>query len=208
MTEKRPTLQAVVAYADQLRDRADRILDPGKPGYDCYAKPYYPTTAAARKVYHDHLAQITRRDYDMLGADPDYEIDADSQKHEAAELAMATLAARAAMRERERTQDDQTANHSLKRLTRQRQRHKRDLEAQRLELTPGQRLDRALAGFATIAAPGAAQIGGDTPAGDPRSMPAHHGDPGGEAAYLARKAIQQIEELLDQARARDLNRAA
>jgi hypothetical protein len=199
VSKERATLKAVIAYSEQLSMRAHRQM-----AGDPYAKPYYPTTAAARKVYHDHLAGIRRGDTDDTEAD----LEETEQEHLAAERALATLRMRVVLRERESDGEIKEADRALKRLQKNKRRAELDRDAQRAGMSVGQRIDRALNALACVAAPGAAQIGSSTGAGDPRVMPSDHGDPAGEAAYVARQAMRKVEELLDRARARDVGKAA
>jgi hypothetical protein len=201
-TTDRPTIKAVIAYADRLRARAENVMNPDSRAYDPYARPYYPTTYAARKVYHDALAAIQREDAALLAAEPDTLIDADDQRHRAAERALATMATRARRRELEHADEELTAQRALDRHKRRQRQSAHDRDAVREGWTLGQRLDHALAQFSVIAAPGAAPVGKQVGKGDPGGV-SNHGDPSGEAAYVARKLIRQVEELLDKARLRD-----
>jgi hypothetical protein len=46
----RITVASVIAYADQIRRRAEAMWNPDSPTYDPNAKPPYPTTAAVRQL--------------------------------------------------------------------------------------------------------------------------------------------------------------
>ena len=173
-TAEQPTIKAVLAYAQTLRQRGEsqRARDP-------WAKPYEPSEATARKL---------------------------CTQHGPAE-ALQILAGRAASAEREYREEAEIARFSLERHKRRVQKTDRDREQQRQELTVGQRLDKALAAFSVIPAVGAAQIGWSTKGSEKPGL-TKHGDPSGEAHYIARKAVREVEQLLDRHQRRDLDRAA
>jgi hypothetical protein len=88
--QERSTIRDVIAYAARLREQAaTKSVNP-------YARPYYPSTTTACRLYQDRLAEIRSRDADQGIHDPDAEQDA-AQRSEAAQRALQTLAARAAL---------------------------------------------------------------------------------------------------------------
>lgn len=201
------TLRAVLDYQKKLELRAELQI-----ARNPYAKPYSPKEEAAKRLFYGHLATIKRRDTEAIMAaqvagEPVPIIDDLAQRGEAAALAVQTLAGRARVREREQQQEDQRSVRSLERLQRDRARAERDRQQQRNGLTVGQRLDRALAAFSVIPGASAAPIGWSTKGSD-RPELAKHGDPSGEAHYVAIKAVREIEDLLDRHRLRDVSKAA
>jgi hypothetical protein len=173
-TQQQPTIKAVLAYAQTLRQRAEtqKVRDP-------WAKPYEPSEAVARKLCVQH----------------------------GPEDALQLLAGRAAAAEREYRQEAEIAKFSLERHKRRTQKADRDREKERLSLTAGQRIDRALAAFSVIPAASAAHIGWSTKTSDKPSLK-NHGDPSSEAKYVALKAAREVENLLDRHQRRDLDKAA
>lgn len=192
------TYKAVAAYVAQLAVRGElaRARDP-------YATPYEPTDAAAKRVYHFHLADIRGRD----DANPDFEPDETTQVAEACQLTIQTLAGRVREKERDHQEDELASKRALERHQRRQRQSERDRTARRLALSPGQRLDRALGAFSTVSAVGASQVGWSTPSSE-RGPVVNHGDPAGEAKHIAIKAIQEIEALLDRHQLRDVHKAA
>lgn len=188
------TINAVLDYAHKLGLRAELQV-----ARNVWAKPYHPTQEAAKRLFYTRLAEIRRRD----GTDDTDE----QQRDEAARAAVETLAARARDAEREQQEADQVSERSLLRLQKRHREAQRDREQQRNNMTVGQRLDAALAAFSVIPATGAAQVGWSTPGSDRPGL-AKHGDPSGEAHYLAIKAVREIEDLLDRHRLRDVSKAA
>lgn len=201
------TLKAVLAYQQTLQLRA-AIAKARNP----WADPYVPTEEAAKRLFYLRLTEVRRRDelatQEAEQAEtPVPEFTDEQQRDQAAHLAVETLASRAREVEREQQEADRVANRSLERLQRRRREAERDRQQKRNELTVGQRLDRALAAFSVVPATGAAQIGWSTPGSDRPGL-AKHGDPCREAHYVARKAIREIEELLDRHCLRDVSKAA
>lgn len=173
-TQEQPTIKAVLAYAQTLRQRGET-----QKLRDSWAKPYQPSEATARKL---------------------------CSQHGAAE-ALQVLATRAALADREYREEAEVAKFSLERHKRRAQKTDREREQQRQGLTPGQRVDKALAAFSVVPAVGAAQIGWSTKGSDKPGL-TKHGDPAGEARYIAFKAAREIESLLDRHQRRDLDKAA
>lgn len=188
------TINAVVEEANRIRTAAgNQMLS------DPYAKPYYPTTAAARR-----LAQMKAREQVLrlpVGCgDPAL----DDARAEGYRLAIVELQFRAQQAEREYRQDcrestDRRNNHRgfLKRTARER-------DDARHDKTFGQRLDAALANLLVVASASAAQAldavhvsGGGAP-GDPMFP----GDPSSKARAIARDAVRQVERELESARRR------
>lgn len=203
--EGETTLNAVLAYARQLAQNADRAM-----AADPYAKPYRPSEAAAKRCYYLHLAEVKRRDLDhMDGLSPEI-VEIVEQAHiaEAATAALQTLAGRARKQEREKAEDDETSKRSLARLQRRRREAERDREQSRQGLSIGQRLDRALARFSVVPSVSAVEVGWSTPSSESSGLPAYHGDSAGEAKHIALRAVREIEGLLDGHVMRDVEKAA
>jgi hypothetical protein len=171
---EKPTIKAVLAYAQTLRQRGGLQI-----AKDPWAKPYQPSEAVARKLCVQH------------GPDRALEI----------------LAMRASMADKEYREEAEIAKRSLERHKRRTQHSDRDREQQKLGLTAGQRLDRALAAFSVVPAVSAAQVGWSTKGSDRPSL-TNHGDPSSEAKYLALKAVREIETLLERHKRRDIDKAA
>lgn len=193
------TVAAVVAYADQLRIRAMRVMNPDSPQHDPYARPYYPTTAAARKLCQRKARELVR----ALGPDPSSEAveQAEARGPAAAKEEMAYKAARA---ERVYREQRERSDLSRKRSVRNQRRAARDREAQLEGLTLGARLDNALAEFAVVGAGPATQFEPRISGSEERAGPGAPGDPAMKARIVARDAVAKVEDELESARRRRL----
>lgn len=194
--DKPKTVAAVVAYADVLRRRAMRVLAPDSTEYDPYAKPYYPTTAAARKL----CERATREETAKLGPNPtDDQLTA--ARAAGAQAALEEMAWRAGRADTKRQEEERNTTEARHRLAARHRRATRDREVQLGALTPGQRIDRALAALATVsAAPG---TGFDTRiSGTQDYLVIGHGDPTEKAKAIARDAVRGVEAELEAARRR------
>lgn len=173
---KPPTVKAVIHYAAQLRTAGDR-----EAARDCYASPYRPSEAAARKL-STRLGPAAAIDH---------------------------LRKRAAMHDHQARENTETAQASLTRLTQRHLRDQRDRQARARGLTPGARIDQALASLAVISAAPATQMSSDTVhGGDKARTPKWHGDTYSQARARALACADQLERMLEECQRRDLTRAA
>lgn len=148
-------------------------------GRDPWAKPYMPSEAVARKLCSQH----------------------------GPEDAIEILNYRAKAKDTEYRDQQELSRRSIERHKRRQKDAKADREKQRRGLTVGQRIDKALAEFSLVPAASAAQVGWSTPSTD-RSGLSNHGDPAGEAKYVALRAAREVEALLDAHKTRDIEKAA
>ena len=129
-----PTVKAVLRYAEQLRERAnrERLADP-------YADPYAPSEAAARKVFQSLAAQVRDRvtregveaeEHEVVG--------------EAANAAIQELASRVVMRERETRMQREAAQRAERRHARRQRQARAEEQARLAGITLGDRLDRVM----------------------------------------------------------------
>lgn len=191
------TITDVVAYAAELRDRAAKLTDPHSKQYDPWAKPYAPTEAAARKL----VTRIRARAIGELPADATDE-QRDQAAAEAPALALDELAYRAMRAERQVTEGRTADKRRHNRLANAHTRAGKQQVRHRTSMSPGQRIDTALALLGVIAAGPTAYLGEKVSGGDD-----HHGeaapfpgDPTAEARRIAIKAARDIEAQVDRAR--------
>jgi hypothetical protein len=195
----RITVASVIAYADQIRRRAEAMWNPDSPTYDPNAKPPYPTTAAVRQL----CTRMAHRALNELAPNATDD-DKETAWRRGPELAMAELARRVSEWDRQRQQDDHNAKQSRQNLWRVQRRAERDREAQRAGLTLGQRIDQALATLTTIPAPAAAALNTDRVHGghDQSPVPRFPGDPAARARAIARDTVRQLEDEVENAKRR------
>lgn len=203
---ERATIKAVVKYAADLRVQAEKQM-----AADVYAKPYWPTTEAAKQLVKriaNQREKDVRRALD--GQDPAIVAEAVANaRADAPGLAIARLREKAADARREQREADEQAERSLARHRRRRAQHLREVDAERQGLTLGARLDLVLTALATVAAAPAGSIGGDRVQGGDRaqSLP-WAGDPHGYALDRARVLVERLEAMHEDARVRDVEKAA
>lgn len=195
---KRPTVRAVVEYATKLRAEAERQMRA-----DPYARPYYPTTAAARKLYQ----RMVNDELGKLGPHPTAE-EIDQAQGRAGQRALEHLARKAVERQREHREEENAAAAARKRLVRRQREAQRDREAMRMGLTLGQRLDQALAKLGAIPAPAGTGFDGRVAGSDTHDPLRFPGDPAARARAKAREAVRFAEEELEDARRRRLEHEA
>lgn len=195
LSAEQTTINAVVEEANRIRTAASNqmLQDP-------YAKPYYPTTAGARRLAQikakaevEKLAHATPQEYEAARAEG-YRLAIVELQHRAHQ---ADLAYRADCKESTEIRN----NHRgfLKRTA-------RDRDDARRSLTFGRRLDDAMASLAVVASAPASQALDAvhvTGGGEPGS-PTFPGDPVGRARAIARDAVRQVERELESARRRML----
>lgn len=143
---------------------------------DPYSNPYMPTEAAARKLAN------------RLGPN----------------RALAELAARSVMHDRQERDNNQAAQHARARHHRRATEAHRHRQQQRQQQTLGQRLDTALARLTTTAAAPIANLQSDriTGGNDPNAIPRTPGDLHGSAHRRALATVEWIEAQLDNAQRR------
>ena len=208
MSAERATVRAVVKYAEHLRAVAERQM-----AADPYAKPYYPTTAAARtlcKRIANQLEAQARAHGTLIGStDQEIAEATAAARASAPAAAIEHLRRKAAVVDRKHREENIIAERALARHQRRQATHARDLEAMRAGRTLGQRLDATLAHLSTIASAPAAKVDSNRVRGGERNQqPPWAGDPHGYARDRAYQLVQHIEALLDAARNRDISKAA
>jgi hypothetical protein len=210
MTEPaKPTVKAVVAYAEQLRAEADRaaLRDP-------YLDPYRPTEAAARKLAQRFTHQRLREIEALHVTDEERNDLIDQAPHVGAQRALDDLKRRAAEQQHKAREDRERSDRALKRLRRHRQQDARDQAARRQGLSPGQRIDRVIRQLGVTSDVPAVRLDGDrVHGGDGPQLPV---GPDGSARLddhftLARRRAlalaDDLEQLLDRDQRRDLDAA-
>lgn len=124
------------------------------------------------------------------------------------EAAIDNMRKRAALHKRAVREDAQVAAVSLSKH-RNRQRHFKDKrDKQRDHLSPGARIDGAIARMSIVASPAGAQIGQSVHGGTPDHTPAFCVDSADKARRIARKAVQDVEALEDELKVRDVSSIA
>lgn len=209
MTDK-PTVKAVVAYAEQLRIQADR-----KVAADPWADPYRPSEAAARKLAQRRTNERIREITAMHLTDDERELLLGDAPHFGAQAALDELAARAAEQEAAERAQRERSERSLKRLQRHRAQDHRDQAARQRGLSPGQRLDHALARLAVVSDLPASRLDGDrVHGGDIRPIPvdkdgnAHLDSTFSTARRKVLDLADDLERLVENAERRDIGTAA
>lgn len=148
---------------------------------DVWAKPFKPSEAYARKLCR------------QLGP----------------QEALAYLRRREAEKDNDAREHAQRSQHALKRLQRF---HAKDAEAKRerdLGISPGARIDRAIARLATMSEVPAMQLDPNPVNGTKQAdQPPRMGDAQEKARRLARACAEEIEGLVSETERRDLERAA
>jgi hypothetical protein len=192
------TVRAVLAYAEQLRSRAQReyTLDP-------YADPYAPSEAAARKVYQAAIATVRLNDRARGIERTERE-----RVHEAAMTAQRELASRVVLQERETRHQRETAVRSEKRHARRQRLDRADHQAAIAQMSLGIRLDRVLQALDLLSEARTQALNEDRVTGSP--------DRGGLPAFprpsdrysalreAARDLVFHLEEELAHARRREI----
>lgn len=147
---------------------------------DPYACPYRPTEAGARKMSARYGPQA----------------------------AIENMRSHAAMHKRAEREHAQVAAASL---TKHKARHRNfhdQVDRRRRHLRLGQRIDDAIGRLSLVASSSAATIGQSVHGGTPNHSPAFSVDAADKARRIALKAVREIEALEDEARTRDLSKAA
>jgi hypothetical protein len=124
------------------------------------------------------------------------------------EAAIDNLRRRAAMHKRQHREDEQTASVSLGKHKNRQKHYREKLEKERAHLSPGARIDAAIARLSLVASPAGAQIGQSVHGGTPDHTPAFCVDAADKARRLALLCARQVEALEDELRVRDVSKAA
>lgn len=195
---KSPTVKTVVAHAATLQAATHRLMQK-----DPFAAPWYPTDASARKRYQRELNRLR----EQRGIDADMEpVDETELEAEAARRAIAAMDQRAARDFIEYKEgEDQAAER--RRIHRHGQRvAAEERDAEREGLSPGQRIDAALAELSVVCnAPQATAfdapvVSGTGGGGLPELR--KPGDPAGAARHRVIETVRFVEEQAEEARRR------
>lgn len=190
-----PTIKAALKYGDDLRAAAMRLT-----AEDVYAKPWYPTTHGIRKLVQRCTNQ-RRGDAIAAGLADDQVKQAELMGPSDAITYMAGKWINSITAHKEQTQLSERAQ--ARHARRQRQAI-RDREALLQNLSPGQRIDKAIAELSTVGAVKAQvldpdKVHGTTTNPDADGMPKGPGDPAARAKHLAHQAVREIENERDNA---------
>lgn len=210
MSASKPiTRQAVLAYAAELRAEAEKVTnpDPGNQDHAPFYKPYAPSDDAAQKL-------VTRKQAELVdGLGPNT---TDEEIATARELGPA-----AALREmkwivKQRVKSFQSELEAERRRVNRHVNQIRPIqsatERARQAMTPGQRIDDALGKLSIIAAGTTASLAERVTTGNSddagQGGPPFVGDQGAKARQLALDAAEAVEEELDNARSRRIEKIA
>ncbi len=147
---------------------------------DPFASPYLPTEAGARKLSN------------RLGP----------------EAAIDHLRRRAAMHKRDAREHGVIAQKSLDKHAQRTKKFRQQRNRQRDHLSLGKRIDGAIGRLSLVAAPAAAQTGEGVHGGTPDYAPTFAVDAADKARRIALKAVREIEDIEDDLRLRDVQKAA
>ncbi len=217
----KPTVRAVVAYAEQLREEAVR-----RAAKDPWTEPYRPTEAAARKLTqrltNQRIADLARRfdagEFTTPTGDLDHDTYnelVDDAPHHGAAAAIAELTRRAAEQLGAERAARERSERAALRLRKHHDQDARDQAARRKGMSPGQRIDIALANLHCVTDVSASRLDGDRVSGSTEQpLPvdsdgyAHLED----AFTIARRKVlalaDELEQLLDGERRRNVRTAA
>lgn len=168
------TVKAVIAYAEQCRVAADRLM-----AGDPYARPYYPTTAAARRL----SSQV------------------------GPEQAIVVLRQRSALRDHDMREEAVQAQRALARHARRQSRARKERDAERSGLSAAKRIEMALNRACMISDASVPAIGYTVPSNESKVL-SSSGDLLGVCEQIALKAARDIEARVDSATVRDMEAAA
>lgn len=147
---------------------------------DPFASPYAPTDASARKACS------------RLGP----------------EAAIDSMRKRAAMHKYDARQHAVIADRSENVHKGRQRKHRETREKQRAHLTPGRRIDNAIARMSMVASSSGAQIGQSVHGGTPSHIPPFTTDLADKARRIAIACVRQIEDLEDESKVRDMANVA
>jgi hypothetical protein len=204
-TQDKPTMRSLELYVEKLVNDAER-----KIAGDPYAAPYMPRMGAEglRK-----LVQRCVNDRLRLAADP---LDDGLTEEEKAgivadgpRLAIEVLRTRAAVAEGMARRHAAEASKSLHNLAGLHAREGRKLNDRRASLSPGRRIDNALASLSSVSMVSASALDGDqVKGGEKVRVPKWSGDQFGSARAKAVRLCVELEAFVDECRVRDLGKAA
>lgn len=188
-----PTVRTVLDYAAHLRTEADH-----QTAADPYAKPYRPTDNAARQAYWRATHELDREHATRRSETPNLpDLDPEDRTRRAVNRALAELKRRALKPTREKAEQDELAARAHRRHQRQLKRTDRDRDLKRSHLTPGQRIDQAIASLSVIATPGTPGMGDRIHGGEKSGHPPWMDDPARKARQTAVDAARFCEQQLD-----------
>jgi hypothetical protein len=203
-TQDKPTIRSVELYVEQLVRDGNR-----KIAADPYARPYIPclSEAGIRKL-------VQRAVKDEVGRSLAGRVAIASEKYaeivaNGPALAIECLRRRAAVAEGEARRQALIASTSLHHLAGLHAREMRKTKDRRASLSPGRRIDNALASLSSVSMVPASALGGDqVRGGEPNRTPKWGGDQFGSSRAKAVRLAEEFEALVDECRCRDLENAA
>lgn len=199
MSKEAATVRAAVAYANQLRLKGDI-----EAARDPYASPYRPTEASARKL----CARKANEAVLELPADATPE-QVEQARATGPARAIAYMAMRAKQHATDRAEQDEISHRAEQRLKRRQEQHRKHRDQERAHLSPGKRIDDAIARLSLVASPAAAKLGRDVGEDAEKDRtPAWSVDASSRARMIALRAVREIEALEDEMTTRDLRTAA
>lgn len=195
----RPTMNAVVKYAEELRAAAERRMSA-----DPYARPYYPTTAGATMIARRIANELEARTREANPDTPEPVLEAlvEEARAEAPARAIARLRERAALVDHNDREQRERSERAAARHARRQTRAGTELASRRRSQSWGERLDAVLRDLGTISAAPTQRIDGDRVQGgdNEHAGPAFNGDPAGGARREAQRLVESLEQRLDDAR--------
>lgn len=207
MSASKPiTTAAVTAYAAELRRKAEKVTnpDPANQDYSPFYKPYAPTEEVAWQLVSRKRKELVEALGPHATAD---QIAAARAEGPAAALREMKFIAR--QRERTFQADLEAERHRTNRHVNQIRSVQRTIDRARSGMTPGQRIDDALGKLAIIASGTTASLAEKVTTGETDTQaPPFVGDPAAKAREIATKAARDIEEELDKARRRRVEKIA
>lgn len=202
-TEDRPTIKSVELYVRRLQSEARR-----KIAADPYAQPYCPQWD--EEHFEANVKKLVQRCItERLVADYHTEEQRAELHANGPALAIEVLRTRAAVAEGEARRHAEHASRSLVHLAGLHARETRKTRDRRASLSPGRRIDQALASLSSVSEVPASALGGDQVKGGERDRsPKWCGDQFGSATAKCVRLAEELEGLVDEARVRDLQNAA
>jgi hypothetical protein len=212
-TQDKPTIPSVELYVEQLVREGNR-----KIASDPNAQPYVPNwdmndpekrTMNAKKLIQravkEHVERvIVLAPGGFISSEQYAEIQANGPT-----LAIEVLRRRAAVAEGEARRQALIASTSLHHLAGLHAREMRKAKDRRASLSPGRRIDNALASLSSVSMVPASALGGDqVRGGDPNRTPKWGGDQFGSSRAKAVRLAEELEALVDECKCRDLGAAA
>lgn len=195
-----PTHKAVIAEAERLCTRAAALTNPASQAYDPWAKPYAPSKEAAYKLCQRIANRLER---DLKATKPTATAaEIAKERAKAPRLAIQEMQMRASERTAAHRADMEADRRRRERLSRI-QRNARDgREAAVSGLSPGQRIDRAIAQLSVVAAPAASTVEAPVTGSREQPPPPFTIDPADKARERAVELARKLENDLDAAKRR------